>query len=700
MRGFPLRWPLLASVLALVTTQAAERAPQDARLPQSETVAARVVDAAGQPLPDLRTADVQVVIDGQTVPVLDTRRLSGPAEAGAPVRRVVVAVNRASLPSGGSGRALLEGIATVLERLGPADLAAVWAIPAEGQQFAFTGDRAATRASLLAATGRGGGVSGRYQVSAVEAASIARGTGATLDAVAERECPTQGNREDQMRCRDDLRREAVAQAEQARLEAQATARDVSLLVRALQSVRGVKHLVLLTGGTVPDTEAVTRTIAGEAAASRVTVHAVLAGSSIAGVGGSGGESLEAALATATGGITLTGRDSRAFDRLERELAAEYLLAIAPPDTLRDGRLHDLDVRVARAGQTTVRTARRIGFGAPAVAPAVPAPAAAPATGAAAPAPANVPAPVPPPTAVAPPAPSDAPSPSGAMVAALPLEQLLSRAAAYVQRFEAEMATAVIEERYVQLLKRWSFPPPAPDEARLAWLPVEALTLRDAAVAKRRQTKADLLLVQLADRRWAVYRDVLEADGRALTGREDRLRKLFLEATQDSQRQLRRINQSSADWNLGSFYREINLPTLGLVVVAANEQRRMAFRAGPTERVGEATCRVVTFKETARPTLVHSEERREDVPLSGAVWLDETGTVWRTRIDLDERYTSRGRIEVTYAPHARLKVLMPVRMWEWYLPRAQPPTGVPQYIEALATYSNLRVFTVETSEQVK
>jgi hypothetical protein len=92
-------------------------------------------------------------------------------------------------------------------------------------------------------------------------------------------------------------------------------------------------------------------------------------------------------------------------------------------------------------------------------------------------------------------------------------------------------------------------------------------------------------------------------------------------------------------------------------------------------------------------------------------VDETGVVWRTHLDLSERYTWQGVIEVTYAPHPRVKVPVPSRMWEWYRP---PPMGAAggfgfsspvtqtslACIEALATYSNLRQFTVETTEQVK
>jgi hypothetical protein len=69
-------------------------------------------------------------------------------------------------------------------------------------------------------------------------------------------------------------------------------------------------------------------------------------------------------------------------------------------------------------------------------------------------------------------------------------------------------------------------------------------------------------------------------------------------------------------------------------------------------------------------------------------------VLNTRLDLDGRYTMRGAIDVTYERHERLEVLAPGRMWEWYaLPESGAETDWPMYVEGMATYSNLRLFTV-------
>jgi hypothetical protein len=274
--------------------------------------------------------------------------------------------------------------------------------------------------------------------------------------------------------------------------------------------------------------------------------------------------------------------------------------------------------------------------------------------------------------------------------AIQTQALVWRIADYVRRYEKTMATVVLEEQYVQLLKRWSATQKQPDTQRLAWVPgYDGRGGRDVYVHDRRQTRADLLLVQLPDTRWWAFRDVLEVDGRRLAGREDRLRKLFLEGTDDSRRQLKRINEASADYNLGTFYREVNLPTVGLMVFGTRYRSRFRHHAGDVEHVGEAACRVVSFTETSKPTVVQTIDGKA-VPLAGSACVDAAGVVWRTRVELVSRASVQGVVEVVYGAHERVDVLVPVSMWEWYRhPRYDP-------VEAMATYSNLRQFSATAS----
>jgi hypothetical protein len=285
------------------------------------------------------------------------------------------------------------------------------------------------------------------------------------------------------------------------------------------------------------------------------------------------------------------------------------------------------------------------------------------------------------------------------VGALSTEALLARAADYAHRFEHSMSTVVLEERYVQVIKNWTRPPKAPDQPNLTWADDLSKVQPNVIVKRRRQLKSDMLLVQLPDQRWTAFRDTFEVNGRLQPNRGDRLRSLFLQQTDDSRRQLRRINQASADWNLGDFYREVNLPTVGLFIFLARNQRRFAFQAGEVVTGAGAPCRVITFKETSTPTLVQSLRGR-NVPLSGSACIDEAGVVSSTRLEFDSRHTTRGLLEVTYRPHERVDVLVPDRMWDWYLLTEFNETGQPTYVEGMATYSNLRQFSVTTAETVK
>jgi hypothetical protein len=281
-------------------------------------------------------------------------------------------------------------------------------------------------------------------------------------------------------------------------------------------------------------------------------------------------------------------------------------------------------------------------------------------------------------------------------ASIPVDVLLTRAADYAERFERSISTAVIEERYVQIIKRFSGPPKEPDRGHLAWADDISALRPDVLVKQRRQTRSDVLLVQLPNQVWTAFRDTFEVNGGLRRNRDERLRDLFLDQSDDSRRQLRRINETSAEWNLGRFYRDINLPTTGLFLLHPRKQQRLAFRAGDLEDSNAGACRIVTFKESARPTIVKSP-RNYDVPLSGRVCIDAGGAVLSTRLDLDGRYTMRGAIDVTYDRHDRVDVLVPSRMWEWYaLPESGAETDWPMYVEAMATYSNLRMFTVTSN----
>jgi hypothetical protein len=85
--------------------------------------------------------------------------------------------------------------------------------------------------------------------------------------------------------------------------------------------------------------------------------------------------------------------------------------------------------------------------------------------------------------------------------------LVPRATAYVTGFFEGFVNLVAEERYVQ-------------ETR--------------SPRRRRELRSDFLLVKPpGSEEWHQLRDVIEVDGRAVGGREERLAKLFLDAPKDA-----------------------------------------------------------------------------------------------------------------------------------------------------------------------
>jgi hypothetical protein len=140
------------------------------------------------------------------------------------------------------------------------------------------------------------------------------------------------------------------------------------LVATLGPLDGTKHVVLVTGGTsvpVADMAAV-KQLGQKAADARIRFHAmqvwnVLDGlrvdgsSEVAPAGPEQSATAEARLAYATGGITVTSLSGKAgFTRLERELAAWYVVGIEPADADRDGKSHDIRVTVPRRSGVTIR----------------------------------------------------------------------------------------------------------------------------------------------------------------------------------------------------------------------------------------------------------------------------------------------------------------------------------------------------------
>src|SRR6185312_15072142 len=144
-----------------------------------------------------------------------------------------------------------------------------------------------------------------------------------------------------------------------------------------------------------------------------------------------------------------------------------------------------------------------------------------------------------------------------------VDEVLTRAGEYVVRYQHDFGGVVAQETYEQDAR------PAPRFDRHGSLTTGA--------GKHRELKSDVLLVhpQGGDQ-WIQFRDVFEVDGRAVRDRTDRLAKLFLQPSMSTAKQVAKISQESARYNVGAVVRNVNVPVLALWVLLPRNQHRFLF----------------------------------------------------------------------------------------------------------------------------
>jgi VWFA-related protein len=683
------------------------------------TVDVTVLKRTGEPLTELGPDDFTVTVDGAPRRIVALRLVREAGEGGAAVsegdaartttgpperpagRLFVLVVDRDHIAAG-EGQQMLEAAARFVDALPAPDRVAIWAIPPARSGLQFSSDREAAKRELRLAVGTYrppmlGGVPGRgqFNIGRDEAIEVVdNGRREVLAQIVARECPAKA--EVHTQCPDEVETAVRTVVNDSRQRAQVTLTSLDSLVRSLAVVQGPKNLVLLTGGPLNTREeqVLIRGIAAQAAAARVTIHALQVlelaqarATQMTPTLAQIDQTLSAAyfLAGSTGGLATTPVSGDiGFRQLSRELSAGYELAFETVASDRDGALHRVEVQVRDRGWGSVVRARRSFRIEPSTAPATARASAEPP-----PSPANTAAPAQPPATV--------PEPLGAEVG-----ELTTRLAAYVEQFEREFSAVVAEERYVQIVHPWRGNPKGPDsEPMLAWQEGEG-SRKGGPIIARRQILSDILMVQSRDQQWVAFRDVSTVDGKQIRDRSDRVRDLFLSQGPNRLAQLREITEESARYNLGNVRRTLNIPTLTLSFMRGGDQWRYQFRRLRDEAIGDRTFRVLSFVEKARPTLIGTPNSG-DIPIEGRIWMDaQNGRVARTELRFDRGSERRVLIRVEYRTEPATNVLVPASMWEWYEGADQFGRigGDKTLVQGLATYANLRRFQVSTSEEIK
>ena len=208
-----------------------------------------------------------------------------------------------------------------------------------------------------------------------------------------------------------------------------------------------------------------------------------------------------------------------------------------------------------------------------------------------------------------------------------LQQL---AASYVDDYQKQLAAIVADEVYVQEIR--------------AQVPPE-----EGAPRSRTLRGEVFFLFAAAEREWMAIRDVKEVDGVPLTGTRDvRATLRTLPAAQVADR----MKSYNARYNIGRITRDINEPTLALLVLDATHRDRFKFKADKPRQAGDRRLVPLSFKERERPTLIRSTAGKP-IYTSGELMVEpESGRIWQSTLNAvggRDQGTADDRVLVRRAP---------------------------------------------------
>jgi VWFA-related protein len=358
------------------------------------TFDATVVGPDGVPNPDLGPDDFVLKIDGRARSVVSaqfvTQQTSSTDAARAPLsahfssnefgdpgRFVVLAIDEPHIRRL-EGRAALQAAAEFIAGLDSLDRVAVIGL-GRGGPVEFTRDRSAARHRLMALTGQGDPVFLQFNIGMLEAVEIADGARSRFAEVVQRECgralteylnparaadETAGGRD---ACPEQVEQEAVSIAQHARTQARISVSALEGLIASLKDLDRPTTLVLVSEGLVADPRLVDfAELSAAAQVARVSIYALHMEAPLFEAASDRvsptflrdvqmrGDGLARLAGSARGAVfRLVGSDPAPFRRIANELSGHYLIAFEPLPSERDGRVHRIELSIAR-GRNTVR----------------------------------------------------------------------------------------------------------------------------------------------------------------------------------------------------------------------------------------------------------------------------------------------------------------------------------------------------------
>jgi hypothetical protein len=279
----------------------------------------------------------------------------------------------------------------------------------------------------------------------------------------------------------------------------------------------------------------------------------------------------------------------------------------------------------------------------------------------------------------------------------PLDEAVRLAGAYVAQFRGNLSGIVSEETYVQ------------DVSRAPGSSIEVFSGGGQGLVLHRELTSDLLLVRPdgADRP-IDFRDVFQVDGRPVRDRQERLTRLFLDPSPSASQRIDEILAESARLNIGSVYRNVNTPTLALMFLEPEHQRRFRFTRGKETPPALASgwsresnhfapppgSTVIDYQEVQRNTLIRRTTSGGDMPVRGRFWIESaTGRVLLTELLISDPLI-QCTIDVSFQSEPLAGLLVPIEMRERYVNNRDR-----SIITGTATYGRFRRFQVTVDEKL-
>src|SRR5688500_4265655 len=225
-----------------------------------------------------------------------------------------------------------------------------------------------------------------------------------------------------------------------------------------------------------------------------------------------------------------------------------------------------------------------------------------------------------------------------------LKTLLQRSAAYARDFELAFTRIIGRETYQQTLRR-----------------------RTARTTRLLDSEVFFLGID-EEGAWVTVRDVQRVDGRPVRGSRVPRDRAAAGHRRDARRLLRELADEGARYNLGDLRRNFSAPALALSFVDPDRQPRFKFELGPPDVIDGVILRRLNFRETRRPTLIQNARDSRDVPVSGAIFVTDEGSIHRTEMHVDAPPDTTATIRVSYRADARLGMLVPDTLDEEYRTR--------------------------------